>query len=191
MASVMGGSPYAERRTGERRRVAPVTLGAGRAGGMDGLRVSWGGIWSGVLVTLGSLILLGALGVAVGMSAVDPDTADAQRLATIAGIWGAASLLAALFLGGFASTRVGMVYDRATGLFEGSLVWVVSVLLMAAFAGSGLGFVPEVTLDLTASRAAAWIGLGAMLLSLFAAVWGAMAGRRGAAERAGLPADAA
>ncbi len=188
MASVMGGSPYAERRTGERRRVASAPLSA-RSAGFEGLRVSWGGVWGGVLVSLGSLILLSALGVAVGMSAVNPDTADPQKLATIAGVWGAVSLLASLFLGGLVSTRTGMIYDRATGMFEGALVWVVSMLLMAAFAGSGLSFVPEFTFDLTASRAAAWIGLGAMVLSLLAAVSGAMAGRRGAAERAGVPAD--
>jgi hypothetical protein len=78
-----------------------------------------------------------------------------------------------------------MVVDRATGMFEGVLVWVVSMMLMAAFAGSGLGMVPDLTIDLTASRAAAWIGLVAMLLSLAAAVSGAMAGRRGAAQRIG------
>ncbi|HYD58372.1 MAG TPA: hypothetical protein VEB41_15820, partial [Burkholderiales bacterium] len=178
----MGGSPYAERRVGERRRVTNNLVA--RTGGLDGLRVSWGGVWGGVLVSLGSLILLSALGVAVGVTAVDPNTADAQRVAAIAGIWGAASLLASLFLGGMVSTRTGMVYDRATGMFEGVLVWVVSVLLMAAFAGSGMSFVPEFTFDPTASRAAAWIGLGALVLSLLSAVWGAMAGRRGAAERA-------
>jgi hypothetical protein len=190
MASVIGESPFAERRTGERRRAAPagghyVTRGTG----FDGLRVSWGGVWGGVLVSLGSLILLSALGVAVGVTAVDPDTADAQKLAQVAGVWGAVSLLASLFLGGLVATRTGMVYDRATGMFEGALVWIVSILLMAAFAGSGLGFVPEITFDLAASRMAAWIGLAAMVLSLLAAVAGAMAGRRGAAERAGLNAD--
>lgn len=188
MASVMGGSPYAERRIRERRRSAPVAP-ARYAGGFDGLRVSWGGVWSGVLVTLGALILLSALGVAIGMSAVDPASADAQRVATIAGVWGATSLLASLFLGGLVSTRTGMIYDRATGMFEGVLVWVVSVLLMAAFAGSGISLIPEFTIDLTASRTAAWVGLGAMVLSLVAAVGGAMTGRRGAAERAGLQAD--
>ena len=186
MASVMGGSPYAERRIRERRRGAPAVAPARYAGGFDGLRVSWGGVWSGVLVTLGALILLSALGVAVGMSAVDPASADAQRVATIAAVWGAASLLASLFLGGMVSTRTGMIYDRATGMFEGVLVWVVSVLLMAAFAGSGISLVPDFTVELTASRTAAWVGLGAMVLSLIAAVAGAMAGRRGAAERAGL-----
>jgi hypothetical protein len=156
-----------------------------RSGGLEGLRVSWGGVWGGVLVTMGALILLSALGVAVGITALDPSTADPNRLATIAAVWGAVSLLASLFLGGMVSTRIGMVYDRATGLFEGALVWIVSMLLMAVFAGSGMGLIPEFSFDLTASRAAAWVGLGAMLLSLLAAVGGAMSGRRGAAQRVG------
>src|SRR5258705_957950 len=180
MATVLGGSPYAERRTGERRRVSPSTLA--RVGGLEGLKVSWGGVWGGVLVTMGALILLSALGVAVGISALDPSTADPNRLATIAAVWGAVSLLASLFLGGMVATRIGMVYDRATGLFEGVLVWVVSILLMATLAGSGVGLLPEFSFDLTSSRAAAWVGLAAMVLSLLAAVAGAMSGRRGAAQ---------
>ena len=183
MATVMSGSPYAERRTGERRRVSSSSLM--RVGGLEGLKVSWGGVWGGVLVTMGALILLSALGVAVGISALDPSTADPGRLATIAAVWGAVSLLASLFLGGMVATRIGMVYDRATGLFEGVLVWVVSILLMATLASSGVGLVPEFSFDLTASRAAAWVGLGAMVLSLLAAVAGAMSGRRGAAQRVG------
>jgi hypothetical protein len=78
-----------------------------------------------------------------------------------------------------------MVYDSATGMFEGVLVWIVAMILMAAFAGSGFVFLPEFSIDLTASRVAAWMGLGAMVLSLLAAVSGAMAGRRGAAQRVG------
>jgi hypothetical protein len=187
MASVLGGSPYVERRTGERRRTAfPSSASASLArGNLEGLKVSWGGVWGGVLVMMGSLILLSALGVAVGITAVDPDTADANRIASVAAVWGAVSLLISLFIGGLVSTRTGMVHDRATGMFEGALVWVVSVLLMGVFAGSGLSFVPEITFDLSASRAAAWIGLGAMVLSLVAAVAGAMAGRKGAAQRVG------
>ena len=183
MASVLGESPYAERRAGERRRIsfAPVLKGAG----VEGLRVSWGGVWGGVLVSMGMLLLLGALGVAVGVSTIDPDTADASKVMTAAGIWGGVSLLVSLFVGGMVATRIGMVFDRATGMFEGVLVWVVSLLLMAAFAGSGIGLAPELSFDLTSSRAAAWLGLGAMLLSLLSAVAGAMAGRRGAAQRVG------
>jgi hypothetical protein len=186
MATVLGENPYAERRTGERRRVAPASaLSAVARGGFDGLRVSWGGVWGGVLLAIGSLALLSALGVAVGVSAVDPNMANPSRIMTIAGIWGAVSLLAALFIGGMVATRIGMVYDRATGMFEGVLVWIVSMMLVAAFAGSGLVLLPDITVDLATNRTTAWLGLAAMVLSLLAAVAGAMTGRRGAAQRVG------
>lgn len=187
MATVVSEGPYVERRIGERRRVAfahAAFTPAARAG-FDGLRVSWGGVWAGVLVTMGGLALLSALGVAVGMTAIDRSSESIDRVMTIAGVWGAVSLLAGLFMGGMVATRIGMVYDRATGLFEGVLVWIVTMMLMAAFAGSGLVLVPDVTLDLEGGKAAAWIGLAAMLLSLLAACAGAMAGRRGAALRVG------
>jgi hypothetical protein len=182
MATVLGQNPYVERRTGERRRMHPSVL---TRDGFDGLRVSWGGVWGGVLVTLGSLILLSALGVAVGMTALNPATADAGRLTAVATIWGGASFLISLFCGGFAATRVGMIYDRATGSFEGVLVWVMAMLVLALFAGSGIGLLPEVTFDLTAGRAAAWVGLVGLVLSLLCTLAGAMSGRRGAALRAG------
>jgi len=105
----------------------------------DGLKVSWGGIWGGVLLAVGLLILLTALGVAVGISSVQPGETQASTVGAGAGIWGAISLLLALFIGGFAATRIGAITDRATGFFEGALVWVVSILLMAYFASSGIG----------------------------------------------------
>jgi hypothetical protein len=44
--------------------------------GFEGMRVSWGGVWAGVLVALGTLLVLSTLGVAVGFTAdarnVDP-----------------------------------------------------------------------------------------------------------------------
>jgi hypothetical protein len=127
--------PYLERRAAERRRLAypPVLRGA------DGMRVSWGGIWGGVLVAMGTLLLMTALGLAIGITTIDPGATELRTLATSAGIWTVVSLLAALFIGGLVSTRIGAVFDRTTGIFEGVLVWVVAVLLMAGFAGSGIG----------------------------------------------------
>lgn len=128
-------TPYHDRRVVERRRLSysPI-LASG-----EGLRVSWGGIWGGVLAAIGLLILLSALGVAVGISAVQPGETEASMLGTSAGIWAAVSLLLALFLGGLVATRVGAIFDRTTGFFEGTLVWVVSVLLMGYLASSGIG----------------------------------------------------
>jgi hypothetical protein len=121
------------------RRVSDRTSSYASLLHAQGVKVSWGGIWGGVLLAVGLLILLTALGVAVGVSAVQPGETEASTLGTGAGIWAAVSLLLALFIGGFTATRIGAITDRATGFFEGALVWVVSILLMAYFAASGVG----------------------------------------------------
>jgi hypothetical protein len=134
MATVVRDTPYHDRRVVERRRIAyPALLRA------DGMRVSWGGVFGGVLVALGFLLLVTALGVAVGITAVRPGETDTATLGSGAGIWAGLSLLLALFIGGWVSTRIGAIFDGTTGFFEGMLVWVVSVLLMLYFASSGVG----------------------------------------------------
>ena len=127
---------FPERRAGERRRdFYPAVLR-----GIEGLRVSWGGVWGGVLVAMGMFLLLTALGIAIGRT-VESTGAAAHLMGLIAGLWAAGSLLASLFVGGIVSTRAGGVYDRTTGFFEGALVWVVSVLLMFFFAATGVSTV--------------------------------------------------
>ena len=129
-------STFHERRVrvSERRhdRLYPNILQA------EGKKVSWGGIFGGVLVAVGVLVLLAALGMAIGISAAQPGETDASTLGMGAGIWAALSLLAALFIGGMVSTRIGAISDRTTGFFEGVLVWVVSILLMGYLATSGV-----------------------------------------------------
>jgi hypothetical protein len=134
MATVVHGWPEVERRHHERRHGWTAAVVA-----PDGMKVSWGGIWGGVLVALGVLMLLTALGLAIGVTAVDPGQTDASAVGAGAAIWGAVSLLIALFVGGLASTRTGAITDRTTGFFEGALVWVVSLLIATYLAGSGVG----------------------------------------------------
>ena len=108
---------------------------------LDGLRISWGGIWAGVLTVLGMLLFLTTLGLAVGVTAIDPHDTDAQSIGVGAAVWSALSLLIALFVGGLAATRLGMVFDRATGAFEGALVWVLSFVAILWLASSGVQLV--------------------------------------------------
>jgi hypothetical protein len=122
-----------ERRIGERRRDYMA-----RMGGAEGLKVSWGGIWGGVLVAIGLLLLLSVLGIAIGVTAVDPGETQADTVGAGIGVWGGVSLLIALFVGGMVSTRIGAIFDRTTGFFEGALVWAVSVLLMIYLATTGV-----------------------------------------------------
>ena len=105
------------------------------------MKVSWGGVFAGVLVAMGVSMLLAALGVAIGISAVDPGETDPSAVGIGAAVWGGLQLLIALFVGGMVATRVGAIIDRTTGFFEGVLVWVVSLILMAYLAGSGISSV--------------------------------------------------
>jgi hypothetical protein len=135
MAAAVHETPYHDRRTQERRRLSHYF--AFRTA--EGLRVSWGGIWGGVLSAVGLLILLTALGVAIGITAVQPGETEGSTLGMGAAVWAGLSLLLALLLGGYVSTRTGAISDRATGFFEGALVWVVSILLMGYLTTSGIG----------------------------------------------------
>jgi hypothetical protein len=175
MATVASHNAYHDRRVAERRRIAQAApLRA------DGMRVSWGGVFGGVLVALGFLLLMTALGVAVGISAAQPSQADTGALGAGAGIWAGVSLLVALFIGGWVSTRIGAIFDGTTGFFEGALVWVVSVML------SGIGVLAAGAVQALSSAFqfgqatpdVSWVTFGALVLSLLAAVLGAMAGRR-------------
>jgi hypothetical protein len=128
-----------ERRANPDRRLASVSSITRVPAALDGMRVSWAGIWGGVLAAVGLLMLLASLGVAIGVTAADPATTDAVTVGSAAGLWAAGSLLLALFVGGMVSTRAGAIHDRATSFWEGFLVWVVSLLLMAYLATSGIG----------------------------------------------------
>lgn len=106
-----------------------------------GFKVSWGGIWAGVLAVMGTLLFLSTLGLAIGISAVDPGQTDADSFGVGAVVWSGVSLLIALFVGGMAATRLGMIFDRAAGAFEGALVWVLSFLILLWLASSGVRLV--------------------------------------------------
>jgi hypothetical protein len=155
----------------------------------EGMRVSWGGVWAGVLVVLGTLMLLSTLGMAVGLSA-DARNVDPEKIGTAAVIWSRASLLIALFLGGAVATRMSMVWDRLTGLAQGVLVWVASLIVGLYLSANGLGLM--LLSSALSNRgqhlqagpsATAWTTFLSVLLSLLAALAGSAVGRRRAAAR--------
>jgi hypothetical protein len=106
-----------------------------------GMRISWGGVFGGVLAGLGTLLLLTTLGMAIGISSVDPSNPDGSAIGTGAALWTALTLLIALFVGGWASTRLSMLWERTTAMFEGALVWVLSMILILYLAANGIGLV--------------------------------------------------
>jgi hypothetical protein len=169
----------------------------------EGMKISWGGVFGGVLAGIGTLLLLSSLGLAIGVTAIDPRAPDASALGTGAAIWTGVSLLLALFIAGWASTRLSMLWERTTAMFEGVLVWVLSLILILYLAANGVGLVARgafgmlgqtvQSVGVTAAQTAAeiqpevattaWVSFAALLLSLLAAIVGAAVGRRGVVGR--------
>jgi hypothetical protein len=112
-----------------------------QTGTPDGMKISWGGVFGGVLAGIGTLLLLTSLGLAVGISAVDPRDPDAGTIGTGAAIWTTLTLLISLFIAGWASTRLSMLWERTTAMFEGALVWVMSLILILYLTANGIGLV--------------------------------------------------
>ena len=107
----------------------------------DGMKISWGGVFGGVLAGIGALMLLSSLGLAIGISAADPRNPDGSALGTGAAVWTGLTLLISLFTAGWASTRLSMLWERTTAMFEGVLVWVLSLILILYLTASGIGLV--------------------------------------------------
>jgi hypothetical protein len=112
----------------------------------QGPRVRWAGVMSGFVVALGVLLLMTALGLAIGVTTLgDPRAATgetASRLGIGAGVWAFITMLVALFLGGMVSTTVTDRPDRPGALLHGVLVWVLVALFTVWMMASGisLGF---------------------------------------------------
>jgi len=107
-----------------------------------GTRVRWGGVMSGFFVSLGVLLLMGALGLAIGVTALgDPraaTSATATGLGIGGGVWAFITLLAAVFLGSLVSTAVTDQPDRTGAVLHGALVWVLFSLFTVWMIASGI-----------------------------------------------------
>jgi hypothetical protein len=81
-------------------------------------------VFAGTFVTLGVWILLYAFGLAVGLSALDPNDLSSAKAAGIGtGIWSLVAPLIALFVGGMVTGRVAGVVDRGGAAMHGAVLW--------------------------------------------------------------------
>ena len=109
-----------------------------------GPRVRWGGVMSGFVVAMGTILLLTALGVAIGITTLGDPRASTDYvepgLGIGASIWGAINLLLACFLGGMVSTRVTDRPDRGGAFIHGTLVWTLVAVFLLWLVGQGISF---------------------------------------------------
>lgn len=110
------------------------------------VRLSWGSIFGGAVAALGLWLLLYSLGLALGLSAMDPnDPGSARGAGIFTGVWSLLSPLVALFVGGVVASRGSGVMTRGVGALHGLVMWGVTTLvgayLLANLLGSLLGTV--------------------------------------------------
>lgn len=105
--------------------MATAVVGSPRAGS----RISWGAIFSGTIVTLGVWLLLHTLGLAAGLTAIDPkDQGSLRGIGIGTGIWSVIVPLLALFAGGFVAAYTANLFDRTAGAIHGLVVWGLTAL---------------------------------------------------------------
>ena len=109
-----------------------------------GPRVRWGGVMSGFVVAMGTILLLTALGLAIGITTLGDPRASTDYvepgLGIGASLWGAITLLLACFLGGMVSTRVTDRPDRGGAFIHGTLVWTLVSVFLLWLVGQGISF---------------------------------------------------
>jgi hypothetical protein len=102
-------------------------------------KLSWGAIFGGTFVALGVWILLYALGLALGLSSVDPSDPGSAKSAGIGtGIWSLIAPLIALFVGGLVASRTAGVVDKGGGALHGAVLWGLTTLAGVIVMGMAL-----------------------------------------------------
>ncbi|NNC16760.1 hypothetical protein HRD49_21710 [Corallococcus exiguus] len=109
-------------------------------------KLSWGAIFGGTFVALGVWILLYTLGLALGLSSVNPaDAGSAKSAGIFTGIWSVLVPLVALFVGGVVAARSAGIVDKAGGAMHGAVLWglttLMGVLVLGMVLSSVLGAV--------------------------------------------------
>ena len=100
-------------------------------------RVQWGPIIAGSLISLGILVVMGVLGVAIGASAFEPGT-DLSDWDTTAGVYGTISALVAMFAGGWIAAKSAAVDGEYAGLMNGLLAGITTIVALLVLAALGV-----------------------------------------------------
>ena len=95
--------------------------------------VSWGGVLAGVVAGLVTQLILNLIGIGVGASTLNPTTGDnpsAGGFSIGAGLWWAASGIAAAFIGGYIASRLSGRPKASTGAWHGLTSWALTTLVI-------------------------------------------------------------
>lgn len=98
--------------------------------------VRWGPIFSGIVVSIVSQLMLSALGASIG--GVAAGDAAAGTIGATIGIWSIISLLISLFLGGWVMASACGPMNSKTAMLNAIIMWATTIVLSGWLLASGL-----------------------------------------------------
>jgi Protein of unknown function (DUF2795) len=107
---------------------AETSAAARRDVGFGRARISWGAVIAGVVVALATGALLGLIGVALGVSSIQP---SAAATGIGSGVWAVISTAIAMALGGYIAARLCGTYSHLDSELHGLTVWALTFLVGA------------------------------------------------------------
>lgn len=146
--------------------------------------IRWGPVLGGLFAALATLIGLGVLGIAIGLSSFDANNVT-RSLGIGAGIWGAISALLAFLVGGWIAGKAAAFSGSTSGIMNGAMVWFVAIPMLVYLLAGGIGALAGTALGAagTAVQAAgAAAGTAAQNPSLQATAAAGAAGAAGAVQ---------
>jgi hypothetical protein len=103
------------------------------------VKVSWGAIFAGTVTALGLWAMLYSLGLALGLSSINPaDAGSAKSSGIFTGVWGLLAPLIALFVGGIVAGRGAGAQTRASGGIHGLVMWGLTTLMSLWLLGNAM-----------------------------------------------------
>lgn len=103
--------------------------------------VRWGPIFAGLFTAIATQLVLGALGVAVGLTTIASSGAPRSNLGDVGsavGIWSIISLLIALFMGGWVTARAAGPMNKSSALLNATILWATTLAISAWLLSSGV-----------------------------------------------------
>ncbi|MFA7097262.1 MAG: hypothetical protein WC383_12395 [Gammaproteobacteria bacterium] len=111
--------------------------------------IRWSAIIAGSVAGLASYLLLALFGIAVGLTAIEPQAAEpVGNVPILAGVWSGLSLLIASFIGGYVAARMSGLERRSDGLLHGFVAWATIMLLLTWLTTTAIGNVLGSTFNL-------------------------------------------
>jgi len=105
-------------------------------------KLSWPAIFGGLFAATGVWLLLYALGLALGLSRLDPQQPNLARMAGIGtSVWVIVSSFLAMFVGGLVTARSAGYLGRGNGALHGIVLWGSTAFIVAVSLASVLGSV--------------------------------------------------